>query len=59
MSNLTYDQQDQLKSTRQINREAQRYFGEKEGDAEKFKKQIDEFRTSNGFKPMYGKELKK
>lgn len=56
MSNLSYDQQKNTIGNRQINREVQRHFGEKDGSAEEFQKQIDQFRIANGFKPLYRKE---
>ena len=37
MSNLTYDQQNQMLNTRKINREVGHYFDEKLGDSDKFK----------------------
>lgn len=58
MSNLTYDQQRATIGNRQITREMQRYFGEKDGSAEEFQEKIDRFRIANGFKPLYRKEGK-
>ena len=40
MSNLTYDQQEKLKSTRALDREVSHYFDEKNGDAAKFNQQV-------------------
>ncbi len=58
MSNLTYDQQKNTINNRQITREIQRYFGEKDGSAEEFQEKIDRFRIINGFKPLYRREGK-
>ncbi|MEO1815279.1 MAG: hypothetical protein ABGU93_06810 [Acetobacterium sp.] len=41
MSNLTYDQQNQMLNTRKINREVGHYFAEKQGDSDKFKAQVE------------------
>ena len=46
MSNLTYDQQEKLKSTRALDREASHYFDEKNGDAAKFNQQVVAWRKS-------------
>lgn len=56
MINLTYDQQKNTINNRQITREVQRHFGEKDGSAEKFQEKIDRFRIINGFKPLYREE---
>ncbi len=58
MSNLTYDQQNATKHNRTINREVQRYFGEKESDAGEFKRKVDAFRKSQNLEPIYEKEDK-
>jgi hypothetical protein len=54
MSNLTYEQQKQLRHNSEYSREAVRVTGEKMGDADKFKLSVDRFRINNGMKPMYG-----
>lgn len=54
MSNLTYEQQKQLRHNSEYSREAVRVTGEKTGDSDNFKHQVDRFRINNGMKPMYG-----
>jgi len=41
MSNLTYDQQNQMLNTRKINREVGHYFAEKQGKPEGFLKWLE------------------
>ena len=41
MANLTYDQQNQMKGTRKINREVGHYFAEKQGKPEGFLKWLE------------------
>lgn len=54
MSNLTYEQQKQLKHNSEYSREAVRVTGEKMGDSDNFKHLVDQFRINNGMKPIYG-----
>lgn len=44
MANLTYDQQNQMLNTKKINRDVGHYFAEKQGDSDKFKAQVDQFK---------------
>jgi hypothetical protein len=41
MSNLTYEQQNQMQTTRKINREVGHYFDEKMGEPEGFLKWVE------------------
>lgn len=54
MARLTLDQVDQMKATREVDRQIFRGYGVKLGDADNFKHLVDRFRINNGMKPMYG-----
>lgn len=54
MARLTLDQVDQMKTTREVDRQIFRGYDVKLGDSDKFKLSVDRFRINNGMKPMYG-----
>lgn len=54
MARLTLDQVDQMKTTREVDRQIFRGYDVKMGDADKFKRLVDRFRINNGMKPEYG-----
>lgn len=54
MARLTLDQVDQMKTTREVDRQIFRGYDVKLGDADNFKHLVDRFRINNGMKPMYG-----